>query len=127
MSVPNQKLITTKRTTAYSTGGFITLPTEEMQSACRDLSPSAFIIWCKLASNANGYTDEFSPAYYVKYYGGCTKSYKNARQELETKRYIVPDGGQYNFYLTPQPLHTEPTAVRRIVGGGPGSISDSLI
>ena len=125
MSVPNQKLITTKRPAVYSSGTFITLPTEELESACRDLNPSAFIIWVKLASNANGYTDEFSPAFYVKHYGGCTKSYKTAWQELEDKRYIVPDGGRYIFYLTPQSLYAEPT--RRIMSGGSGSISSMLV
>lgn len=102
MAVPNQKKIITKRPANYAAGEFITLPQEELKHAWQDLSPSARIIWIKLAGNANNYVDEFSPSYYVDAYGGCTKSYQKGRQELEDKGYIVKHNGEYWFYLTPQ-------------------------
>jgi hypothetical protein len=102
MAVPNQKKIITKRPANYAAGEFITLPQEELKHAWKDLSPSARIIWIKLAGNANNYVDEFSPSYYVDAYGGCTKSYQKGRQELEDKGYIVKHNNEYWFYLLPQ-------------------------
>ena len=124
MAVSNQKLITTKRPDSYPAGTFIMLPKLEWEAASENLSPTAFLVWMKLASNANNYTDEFSPAYYIKHHGGCERSYQRARKELEEKGYITKQGSRYIFHLEPElelPTYAAATASTQ------GSIASSLV
>lgn len=102
MAVNNQKIIITKRAEHYADGTFITLPVLELQAACNVLSPTALIVWIKLAGNKNNYSDEFSPAYYIKRYGKSEKSYQRAINELIELKYLIPIGSnKYHFYLEP--------------------------
>lgn len=90
-TVPNQNTITIHREMPKK--NFLQLKNENWQNAIKDLQdPYAFVLYIYLASNADGYTLDLSPAHIKEVTGMPRSTYYKKLKLLKDKGYITTHG-----------------------------------
>lgn len=100
-SFQNQKkVITEKETPKGSTGKqYITIYTDTLQAAAKDLTYSAFKVYLWFIANKNGYEDVFSPKLISDAFGGDMGTIRDAFKVLVDKNYITLRPGSKATYI----------------------------
>lgn len=96
---PNQKRILIQRSTDKEKRDYFKIGNRQLEQAMYNLSPSAFMLYCYFASNADGYVMELYPVNFCSKTGLARSTYDRAFQELRTKGYLIQHKGQKNTYL----------------------------
>ena len=107
MAVPFQKTINInkERVAKQSSRLFLCCYQDNIETAMKSLTHTAFKVWVCLMFNRDGYTIDFSPAYVAQITGLCLDTARKAMKELIQKNYLIPTNDKetiYNFYETPQ-------------------------
>ena len=95
MPNPNQRLVTIR--TPKMAKDFIQIERSNLENAVNDLSPLQAIVYIDLCGNRDGYTLEFSPAYYEAHYGMSKDTARGAFTRLYELGYITLENGRYFF------------------------------
>lgn len=90
-TVPNQNTITIHREMPKK--NFLQLKNENWQNAIKDLQdPYAFVLYIYLASNADGYSLDLSPAHIKEATGMSRSTYYKKIKLLKEKGYVTTQG-----------------------------------
>lgn len=101
MPVPNQKVIKINKSKVVK--NFMQISKDNMYAAMKVLSHGELKIYLYLASNADGYTFELSPAAIENATGVSRSSYHRAITSLTEKGYItLVTGNFYEFTESPK-------------------------
>lgn len=107
MAVPFQKTITInkEKVVKQSSRFFLCCYQDNIETAMKALTHTAFKVWICLMFNRDGYTIDFSPAYVSQTTGLCLDTARKAMKELIQKNFLIPANEKetiFNFYETPQ-------------------------
>ena len=100
ITVPNQRIVTIHKP-LHKKGRFTTVGTLTMLDAMKRLSYSAFMLYCYLMLNADGFEQVLSPACICKNTALTKNTYHKAFHELEEAGYLVVRNNsktQFDFY-----------------------------
>ena len=104
ITVPNQRIVTINKP-VYKKGEFTTIGTAATMDAMKNLSYSAFMLYCYFMLNANNFQLVLSPAYIFENTALTKNTYHKAFHELESQGYLVreaPSTTKFNFYERPK-------------------------
>lgn len=106
-TVPNQKRICVlKEGKAQCDASHVYMKTqkETMFKAMKDLTPTNFLVWLYLASQADNYTFNFSPAAITRETGLKKSALQEGIRVLIAQNYLIqrPNSNIYDFYETPK-------------------------
>lgn len=103
----NQKTFTINRITPAPGSGkqYISIHTQTLAAAARNLSPVGFKLYLYLASNQNGYEKDYSPRDFANIYGVSIDAARKAPQNLMDCGYLIlTHGNKYAFFEEPQEI-----------------------
>lgn len=110
--VPNQRAISVNKEECSNNMHYAVINLEALNSAMRNLKPSAFALWLYFAQNQDKYSFWLSRRHVCQTTGMTKNSYNAAFNELEEKYYLIQDGeNHFEFYETP---HDDPAEQNNI-------------
>lgn len=96
--VTNQRSITVNKTSCNEDNLYAKINIDAMNSAMRDLKPTAFKLWLYFAENQDKYQFYLSAMHACKTCGFGQTAYHKAFDELVDKYYLVRDCQERDFY-----------------------------
>lgn len=126
--IPNQKIIRVNRErvdNVASTGRlYLIVYQDNLLSAMKNLSHTAFKVYVYLLLNKDGYSVAYSPEYIRKQANICKETARKSFKELIEKGYIEETERGFNFYEYPKkaPVIKQIGEVREFVDSDTGEV-----
>ena len=129
MYYPCQKQLVIHREAVKKTNGrvFLCVYSDNLLSACRELSGSAFKTYVYLLTNRDGFGLEYSPTAISAATKLSLETIRRNFKEMEEKKFIIPADGSktlFNFYEVHKPNITLSVEKRTFVDSETGEIYD---
>ena len=105
ISYPNQKHICINKDKYNKAFIYAIYKQDALKTAMKDLTPKAFIMWCYLAKNTDGFEFWLSKADFFNWTNLSESSYRRAIEELIDKHYLIKKNKNkeyYDFYEYPK-------------------------
>ena len=106
MSVPNQKIVKTKKTKPSS--DFLLISNHDWIEASKILSPAGFQMYLWLIRHDTNFTNEVSRQAFINDFNSSESTYKRAWNDLKAKGYVQPSKEGSNIYY----IYSNPNGIK---------------